>query len=261
MSPPCAHSHQLLLLPPQAHLASRISHSPVHCYLHSHRQCHRRRYRCRLRQPSPLPRIRFSSAHLRSQPTLVVVFQELQNRKAHKMPARTRASTKRTNSGSSSLTGSVSGSAAKPLSFGGEKNASITSFLKPQTQNQRSLSVKSTVVEDDSFNSRHLPISSGSSGGSVSQPPKPSKGKSRDGDIDTMWSEAYAPSNIDQLAVHSRKVGDVRHWLAEATSDTRVSKYRVRLVIAEVNGSNPSCRKYSFSPVQPDVASRRLSSF
>ena len=42
-----------------------------------------------------------------------------------------------------------------------------------------------------------------------------------------MWSEFYAPSKVSELAVHSRKVGDLRHWLEESFSDTKLSKYRV----------------------------------
>lgn len=43
-----------------------------------------------------------------------------------------------------------------------------------------------------------------------------------------MWSDLYAPSKVSELAVHSRKVGDLRHWLEESFSDTKLSKYRVR---------------------------------
>lgn len=142
------------------------------------------------------------------------------------MPARTRASSKRTGSTSSSIGGSASGSTAKPLCFGGENNASITSFLKPQAQTQRSLSVKSTVVEDEYVHPRPRRRHEESSS-SISS----TKGKHIDSD---MWSELYAPASLDELAVHSRKVGDVRQWLSEAMSDTRVSKYRVGGIVFKV---------------------------
>ncbi|EOR00073.1 Cell cycle checkpoint protein RAD17 [Wallemia ichthyophaga EXF-994] len=148
------------------------------------------------------------------------------------MPPRTRASSKRT--GSTASSSSLGGT--RPLSFGGENNASITSFLKPQTANSsRSLSVKSTMVDEEFGGGGG---SGGSGGGSGNG--------SRSGSISgshthaSLWSDAYAPTSLDQLAVHTRKVADIRRWLAEATSDTRTSKYRKVLVLTGTAGCGKS---------------------
>ncbi|TIB75843.1 checkpoint protein Rad24 [Wallemia mellicola] len=141
------------------------------------------------------------------------------------MPPRTRATSRRKNTSNSSLSSThIQPSASqRPLSFGGENNASITSFLKPQ----RSLSVRSTLVEDNNgtFQNDNIPSSKSSSSSNRNSI---DKGKYRQSETTTsMWSEFYAPSKVSELAVHSRKVGDLRHWLEESFSDTKLSKYRV----------------------------------
>ena len=47
---------------------------------------------------------------------------------------------------------------------------------------------------------------------------------------DRLWVDKYEPQSLQGLAVHKRKVDDVRRWLEEAFSEQRRSKYRVHLL-------------------------------
>ena len=42
-----------------------------------------------------------------------------------------------------------------------------------------------------------------------------------------LWVDRYAPQSLQDLAVHKRKVDDVRRWLEEAFSGKGRSKHRV----------------------------------
>ena len=44
---------------------------------------------------------------------------------------------------------------------------------------------------------------------------------------DRLWVDKYAPLSLQDLAVHKRKVDDVRRWLEEAFSGKGRSKHRV----------------------------------
>ncbi len=44
---------------------------------------------------------------------------------------------------------------------------------------------------------------------------------------DCLWVDKYAPQSLQDLAVHKRKVDDVRRWLEEAFSGKGRSKLRV----------------------------------
>lgn len=66
------------------------------------------------------------------------------------------------------------------------------------------------------------------------------------------WSEKYAPFDIDQLAVHKKKVADVREWLSAALSGrSRHVSFDVCLLIQD--HSNCLYRKYLFCTVRPAV--------
>ncbi len=45
---------------------------------------------------------------------------------------------------------------------------------------------------------------------------------------DRLWADKYEPQSLGDLAVHKRKVDDVRRWLAEAFSEQGRSERRVR---------------------------------
>lgn len=44
---------------------------------------------------------------------------------------------------------------------------------------------------------------------------------------DQLWVDKYAPQSLQDLAVHKRKVDDVRRWLVDALDDKGRSKHRV----------------------------------
>ncbi|KZV62049.1 hypothetical protein PENSPDRAFT_618405 [Peniophora sp. CONT] len=54
---------------------------------------------------------------------------------------------------------------------------------------------------------------------------------------DRLWVERYAPTTETELAVHKRKVEDVRRWLGEAFSNQPLAKYRRFLVLSGPAGS------------------------
>ncbi|KAJ2895664.1 hypothetical protein MKZ38_006270 [Zalerion maritima] len=70
-------------------------------------------------------------------------------------------------------------------------------------------------------------MSQASSSGIFLKPPLPSYAKAQDGDEDRPWSERFAPQNLEELAVHKRKVSDVRQWLQAAVN----GKLRQRLLV------------------------------
>ena len=45
---------------------------------------------------------------------------------------------------------------------------------------------------------------------------------------DQLWVDKYAPQSLQDLAVHKRKVDDVRRWLMDAFDEKERSKHRVR---------------------------------
>ena len=45
---------------------------------------------------------------------------------------------------------------------------------------------------------------------------------------DRLWADKYEPQSLGDLAVHKRKVDDVRRWLVEAFSEQGRSAHRVR---------------------------------
>ena len=50
---------------------------------------------------------------------------------------------------------------------------------------------------------------------------------------DRLWVDKYEPQSLQDLAVHKRKVDDVRRWLEEAFNENGRSKHRVcRLLIS-----------------------------
>ncbi|CAE6349052.1 unnamed protein product [Rhizoctonia solani] len=85
----------------------------------------------------------------------------------------------------------------------------------------------------------------------LANPPKISKahendashsGESRDtaGDGESLWVDLHAPETQDTLAVHPRKVEDVRRWLGEALTGGptgKLRKYRRILVLTGPSGS------------------------
>lgn len=58
------------------------------------------------------------------------------------------------------------------------------------------------------------------------RPPRPPGNLSTD-DEHRPWSERFAPSNLSELAVHARKVADVRRWLEDVTA----GRMRQRLLV------------------------------
>ncbi len=42
---------------------------------------------------------------------------------------------------------------------------------------------------------------------------------------DQLWVDKYAPQSLQELAVHKRKVDDVRKWLVEAFDEKGRSKH------------------------------------
>ncbi|VDB96297.1 unnamed protein product [Peniophora sp. CBMAI 1063] len=54
---------------------------------------------------------------------------------------------------------------------------------------------------------------------------------------DRLWVEKFAPTIEADLAVHKRKVEDVRRWLGEAFSEQPIAKYRRFLVLSGPAGS------------------------
>jgi hypothetical protein len=44
---------------------------------------------------------------------------------------------------------------------------------------------------------------------------------------DQLWVDKYAPQTLQDLAVHKRKVDDVRRWLVDAFDEKGRSKHRV----------------------------------
>jgi len=46
---------------------------------------------------------------------------------------------------------------------------------------------------------------------------------------DQLWVDKYAPQSLQDLAVHKRKVDDVRRWLMDAFDEKVRSKHRVSL--------------------------------
>ena len=44
---------------------------------------------------------------------------------------------------------------------------------------------------------------------------------------DRLWVDKYAPQTLQDLAVHKRKVDDVRRWLVDAFDEKGRSKHRV----------------------------------
>ncbi|KAJ3947834.1 RFC checkpoint protein Rad17 [Colletotrichum fioriniae] len=58
------------------------------------------------------------------------------------------------------------------------------------------------------------------------KPPRPNKPAALDDDL-RPWSERFGPINLDELAVHKRKVSDVRKWL----EDVLAGRMRQRLLI------------------------------
>ncbi|KAI1412147.1 hypothetical protein F5Y13DRAFT_180242 [Hypoxylon sp. FL1857] len=58
------------------------------------------------------------------------------------------------------------------------------------------------------------------------KPPRPQQG-STTGDEHRPWSERFAPVNLEELAVHKKKVADVRRWL----EDVMAGRMRQRLLI------------------------------
>ena len=44
---------------------------------------------------------------------------------------------------------------------------------------------------------------------------------------DQLWVDKYAPQSLQDLAVHKRKVDDVRRWLVDAFDEKGRSKHRV----------------------------------
>ena len=44
---------------------------------------------------------------------------------------------------------------------------------------------------------------------------------------DQLWVDKYAPQSLQDLAVHKRKVDDVRRWLADAFDEKGRSNHRV----------------------------------
>ncbi|KAI0317547.1 Rad17 cell cycle checkpoint protein-domain-containing protein [Amylostereum chailletii] len=60
------------------------------------------------------------------------------------------------------------------------------------------------------------------------------KGKARALNLDVddrLWVDKFAPGTEEELAVHKRKVEDVRRWLNEAFSGEKIAKYRRLLVL------------------------------
>jgi len=45
--------------------------------------------------------------------------------------------------------------------------------------------------------------------------------------VDGLWVDKYVPQTLQDLAVHKRKVDDVRRWLVEAFNEKGRSKRRV----------------------------------
>ena len=45
---------------------------------------------------------------------------------------------------------------------------------------------------------------------------------------DRLWADKYEPQSLGDLAVHKRKIDDVRRWLVEAFSEQGRSERRVR---------------------------------
>ncbi|OTB00034.1 hypothetical protein M426DRAFT_324610 [Hypoxylon sp. CI-4A] len=79
---------------------------------------------------------------------------------------------------------------------------------------------------------RDVPQSSSSSAVMSSQkflkPPRPQPQQGHTaGDEQRPWSERFAPTNLEELAVHKRKVADVRRWL----DDVMAGRLRQRLLI------------------------------
>ncbi|EIM79628.1 Rad17-domain-containing protein [Stereum hirsutum FP-91666 SS1] len=54
---------------------------------------------------------------------------------------------------------------------------------------------------------------------------------------DLMWVDVYEPETEEDLAVHKRKVNDVRQWLLEAFQPSKLQKYRRLLVLTGPAGS------------------------
>ncbi|KAI0301597.1 Rad17 cell cycle checkpoint protein-domain-containing protein [Multifurca ochricompacta] len=54
---------------------------------------------------------------------------------------------------------------------------------------------------------------------------------------DRLWVDKYEPRSLEDLAVHKRKVDDVRRWLAEAFSEIGLSKHRRLLILSGPAGS------------------------
>ncbi|KAI0262615.1 Rad17 cell cycle checkpoint protein-domain-containing protein [Gloeopeniophorella convolvens] len=52
-----------------------------------------------------------------------------------------------------------------------------------------------------------------------------------------LWVDKYEPESLEQLAVHKRKVEDVRSWISDAFSGKASSKYRRLLVLTGPAGS------------------------
>ncbi|KAM3486654.1 hypothetical protein MY3957_009724 [Beauveria namnaoensis] len=72
--------------------------------------------------------------------------------------------------------------------------------------------------------SQQAPLDATTSSQRFMKPPRPTNA---DDDDLRPWSERYGPRNLDELAVHKKKVADVRRWLEEVVS----GRLRQRLLI------------------------------
>ncbi|KAI0815559.1 cell cycle checkpoint protein RAD17 [Xylaria sp. FL0064] len=78
----------------------------------------------------------------------------------------------------------------------------------------------------DSSNSNTVASTSAPSSQKFIRPPLPSRDPSSD-DEQRPWSERFGPTNLNELAVHKKKVADVRRWLEEVMA----GRMRQRLLI------------------------------
>ncbi|EON97793.1 putative cell cycle checkpoint protein rad17 protein [Phaeoacremonium minimum UCRPA7] len=79
------------------------------------------------------------------------------------------------------------------------------------------------------FRESSQPAASSSAGASQRflRPPKPTGPSAAIDDDQRPWSERFGPANLDELAVHKKKVADVRKWLEDVTN----GQLRQRLLI------------------------------
>ncbi|XWW99792.1 hypothetical protein V2A60_007804 [Cordyceps javanica] len=124
--------------------------------------------------------------------------------------------------------------ASKAPSAGGEKRASplddITSDPISEEDEISDLKASSSSLVGQHARKRqrgsgqNLSLDTATSSQRFLKPPRPTHA---DEDDLRPWSERFGPRNLDELAVHKKKVSDVRKWLGEVVS----GKLRQRLLI------------------------------